>query len=99
MIEFLISRLGIILTSGCGNVKVKHEEDSRHRWRRASVFVSLLVARKLQQSLCPVADLGGVGGVQMNPPLELVIVTFAVIMITSPVLATTADHTVSHLHL
>ena len=25
----------------------------------------------------PVADLGGVGGVQMNPPLELVIVTFA----------------------
>ena len=46
-----------------------------------------------------VADLGGVGGVQMNPPLELVIVTFAVIMITSPVLATTADHTVSHLHL
>ena len=49
--------------------------------------------------LNPVADLGGVGGVQMNPPLELVIVTFAVIMITSPVLATTADHTVSHLHL
>ena len=52
MIEFLISRLGIILTSGCGNVEVEHEEDSRRRWRRASVFVGLLVARKLEKSLC-----------------------------------------------
>ena len=52
MIEFLISKLGIILTSGCGNVSVEHEEDSRRRWRRASVFISLLVTRKLEQSLC-----------------------------------------------
>ena len=52
MIEFLISRLGIILASGCGNVSVEHEEDSRRRWRRASVFVGLLVARKLEQFLC-----------------------------------------------
>ena len=52
MIEILMSRLGIILTSGCGNVEVEHGEDSRHRWRKASVFVGLLVASKLEQSLC-----------------------------------------------
>ena len=52
MVEFLMSRLGIILTSGCGNVSVEHKEDSRRRWRRASVFVGLLVVRKLEQSLC-----------------------------------------------
>ena len=52
MIEFLMSRLGIILTSGCGNVEVEHGEDSRRRWRKASVFVGLLVASKLEQSLC-----------------------------------------------
>ena len=47
-----MSRLGIILTSGCGNVSVEHEEDSRRRWRRASVSIGVLVARKLEQSLC-----------------------------------------------
>ena len=52
MIEFLISRLGIILTSGCGNVGVEHEEGSRHQWRSASVFAGILVATKLEQSLC-----------------------------------------------
>ena len=45
-------RLGIILTSGCGNDGVEYEEVSRHRWRRASVFADILVAIKLQQSLC-----------------------------------------------
>ena len=44
MIEFLMSRLGIILTSGCGNDGVEHEEGSRHQWRRASVFTGILVA-------------------------------------------------------
>ena len=52
MIEFLMSRLGIILTSGCGNDGVEHEEGSRHRWRRASVFADILVTIKLEQSLC-----------------------------------------------
>ena len=52
MIEFLMSRLGIILTSGCGNDGVEHEEGSRHRWRRASVFAGILVAIKLEQYLC-----------------------------------------------
>ena len=52
MIEFLMSRLGIVLTSGCGNDGVEHEEGSRHRWRRASVFAGTLVDIKLEQSLC-----------------------------------------------
>ena len=52
MIEFLMSRLGIILTSGCSNDGVEHEEGSRHRWRRASVFADILVAIKLEQYLC-----------------------------------------------
>ena len=52
MIEFLMSRFGIILTSGCGNDRVEHEEGSCHRWRRASVFAGILVAIKLEQSLC-----------------------------------------------
>ena len=52
MIEFLMSKLGIILTSGCGNDGVEYEESSRHRWRRASVFADILVAIKLEQSLC-----------------------------------------------
>ena len=52
MIEFLMSRLGIILTSGCGNDGVEYEEGGRHRWRRASVFADILVAIKLEQSLC-----------------------------------------------
>ena len=47
-----MSRLGIILTSGYGNVRVEHEEGTSHRWRRASVFAGILVARKLEQSLC-----------------------------------------------
>ena len=52
MIEFLMSKLGIILTSGCGNDGVEYEEGSRHRWRRASIFADILVAIKLEQSLC-----------------------------------------------
>ena len=52
MIEFLMSRLGIMLTSGCGNDEVEYEEGGRHRWRRASVFADILVAIKLEQSLC-----------------------------------------------
>ena len=52
MIEFLMSRLGIILTSECGNDGVEHEEGSRHRWRRVSIFAGILVAIKLEQSLC-----------------------------------------------
>ena len=52
MIEFLISKLGIVLTSGCGNDGVEHEEGSCHRWRRVSVFADILVAIKLEQSLC-----------------------------------------------
>ena len=47
-----MSRLGIILTSGCSNDGVEHEEGSRHRWRRASVLAGILVAIKLEQSLC-----------------------------------------------
>ena len=43
MIEFLMSRLGIIL-SGCSNDGIEHKEGSRHRWRRASVFAGILVA-------------------------------------------------------
>ena len=51
MIEFLMSRLGIILTSGCGDDGVELEEGSHHRWRRASVFAGILVDIKLEQSL------------------------------------------------
>ena len=52
MIELLMSRLAIVLTSGCGNDGVEPEEGSRHRWRRASAFAGILVAIKLEQSLC-----------------------------------------------
>ena len=52
MIEFLMSRLGIVLTSGCGNDGVEHEEGSHNRWRRVSVIAGTLVAIKLEQSLC-----------------------------------------------
>ena len=46
-----MSRLGIILASGYGKLEGQHEEDSRRRWRRASVFAGVLVASKLEQSL------------------------------------------------
>lgn len=43
---------GNILTSGYGNIKIEHEEDSRRRWRKASFFACVLVTRKLEQSYC-----------------------------------------------